>query len=184
MVVVVVAVVVTFFSCARILGECSTINSPPALFFFFLVEISSRRLIPLFRPGSAHNGSASWDDCDRVFVTSCVWARFLINSHTLPGQRHSPLWLRWVKGVFVFRCNLPPALLAEWLGSFMCHCGNTRLERTPNKRWMDLYLRGGAKQTEVPAWRQSPAASPKSISHSRGENGLLLTRFDLALQHW
>ena len=22
-------------------------------------------------------------------------------------------------------CNLPPALLAEWLGSFTCYCGNT-----------------------------------------------------------
>ena len=24
----------------------------------------------------------------------------------------------------VFSCNLPPALLAEWLGSFTCYCGN------------------------------------------------------------
>ena len=38
----------------------------PAL-FFFKVEISSRTLIPLFRPGSVHSGSASGDDCDRVF---------------------------------------------------------------------------------------------------------------------
>ena len=36
-------------------------------------------------------------------------------------------------GVCVFRCNLPPALLAEWLGSFTCHCSNTREEQTPNK---------------------------------------------------
>ena len=36
-------------------------------FFFFLVEISSCALIPLFRPGSVYTGSASWDDCDRVF---------------------------------------------------------------------------------------------------------------------
>ena len=28
-------------------------------------------------------------------------------------------------------CNLPPALLAEWPGSFTCHCGNTGVERTP-----------------------------------------------------
>ena len=33
----------------------------------------------------------------------------------------------------MFRCNLPPALLAEWLGSFVCHCGDTGVERTPNK---------------------------------------------------
>ena len=33
----------------------------------------------------------------------------------------------------MFRCNLPPALSAEWPGSFTCHCGNTGVERTPNK---------------------------------------------------
>ena len=58
--------VVTFFSRTRILGECSTKHSP-SVFFFFKVEISSRTLIPLFRPGSVHSGSASRDDCDRVF---------------------------------------------------------------------------------------------------------------------
>ena len=34
----------------------------------------------------------------------------------------SPLWLHWVEDVCVFRCNLPPKLLAEWPGSFTCHC--------------------------------------------------------------
>ena len=43
----------------RILGERSTIHSLPALFFIFLMEISLRTLIPLFRPGSVHSGSAS-----------------------------------------------------------------------------------------------------------------------------
>ena len=33
----------------------------------------------------------------------------------------------------MFRYNLPPALLAEIPGSFTCHCGNTGMERTPNK---------------------------------------------------
>ena len=32
----------------------------------------------------------------------------------------------------MFRCNLPPALSAEWPGSFTCHCGNTGVEQTPN----------------------------------------------------
>ena len=83
-------VVVAFFSLAGIWGEYSTILSPPALFFFFKVEISSRRLIPLSRPGSVQNGSASWDDCDRVFPDELrVSARFVIVSHTVPGQRHS-----------------------------------------------------------------------------------------------
>ena len=37
------------------------------LSFWFLVEISSRTLIPLFWPGSVHSGLASWEDCGRVF---------------------------------------------------------------------------------------------------------------------
>ena len=49
---------------------------------------------------------------------------FLIGSHTVPGQL-SPHWLPWVKGVCVFKRNLPPALLAEWQGSFTCYCSNT-----------------------------------------------------------
>ena len=54
----------------RIVGECWTIHSPPPLFlvcFWFRVEISLRALIPLFTPGLVHSGSASWDDCDRMF---------------------------------------------------------------------------------------------------------------------
>ena len=35
--------------------------------FFFKVEIRMCTLIPLFRPESVHSGSASWDDCGRVF---------------------------------------------------------------------------------------------------------------------
>ena len=40
---------------------------PCPCFFFFKVEISLRTLIPLFRSGPAQSGSATWDDCDRVF---------------------------------------------------------------------------------------------------------------------
>ena len=59
--------VVTLSSLASIFGECSTIHSLPALFFLFFfffflslkVEISSRTLIPHFRPGLVHSGSVS-----------------------------------------------------------------------------------------------------------------------------
>ena len=37
-------------------------------FFFFKVEISSRTLIPFFRPGSVHSDSASRDDCEGALV--------------------------------------------------------------------------------------------------------------------
>ena len=33
----------------------------------------------------------------------------------------------------MFRWNLPPGLIAEWPGSFTCHCGYTGAERAPNK---------------------------------------------------
>ena len=29
------------------------------------------------------------------------------------------------QGACVYSCNMPPALLAEWPGSFTCYCGNT-----------------------------------------------------------
>ena len=67
-------------------------------------------------------------------LTSCVWVRFLIGSHTTPGQRHSqPTPTRWIEGACVLRWNLSPALLAQWPGSFTCHCGNMGAERTPSK---------------------------------------------------
>ena len=53
--------------------------------------------------------------------------------HSLDSGRVGPLRHRWVKGVCVFRCNLLPALSAEWPGSFTCYCGKTGMERTPNK---------------------------------------------------
>ena len=31
------------------------------------MEITSRTLIPLFRPGSVHSGSASWENCGQMF---------------------------------------------------------------------------------------------------------------------
>ena len=49
-----------FFSLARIFGECSTIRSSPALLFFFKVKT-------LFMPESVYSGSASLDDCGRIF---------------------------------------------------------------------------------------------------------------------
>ena len=42
-------------------------NSFSACAFFYFMEISSRTLIPLFRQGSVHSGSANRDDRDRLF---------------------------------------------------------------------------------------------------------------------
>ena len=74
-------------------------------------------------------------------LTSCMLAHILIGSHTMLGQRIvSPLQLHWVKGVCMFRCNQPPALLAECPGSFMCNCSNMGAEQTPNKVSTQIWL--------------------------------------------
>ena len=58
-------------------------------FFFFKVEINSRTLLQLFRPGSVHSGSARWDGCDRVFPDELRVSSFPDRFHTMPGQQHS-----------------------------------------------------------------------------------------------
>ena len=61
-----------------------------------------------------------------------MWDCFRIGSHTML-QHGQPIPTSLSQGVCLFRCNLPPALLAEWPGSFTCHCGNTGVEWTMNK---------------------------------------------------
>ena len=63
-----------------------------------------------------------------------MWARVCACSHTMPEQQYgqpTPIW--WVMGICMFRCKLPAAVLAEWRGSFTCHCGNMGVEWTPNQ---------------------------------------------------
>ena len=60
--------VVAFSSLARFFRIMFDHRFPAcAFFFFFFEEIISRTLIPLFRPGSVHSGSASWDNCGWAF---------------------------------------------------------------------------------------------------------------------
>ena len=56
---VVVLLVVVAFSRLRGFGENVRLFIPRLRFFFFNVEISLRTLIPIFRPGSVHSGSAN-----------------------------------------------------------------------------------------------------------------------------
>ena len=68
LVLVVVVVVLAFFSLAKIFGECSTIHSTPALFFFLK-----------WRLGFAHYFHSSCQDQSTVAQ----------QAETIPGQRHS-----------------------------------------------------------------------------------------------
>ena len=67
------------------------------LFFLFEVEISSRTLVSLFTPGSVHSGSASLDDCGRMFPDKLRVSSFPERKLCLHSGIVSPLRLRWVK---------------------------------------------------------------------------------------
>ena len=69
-----------FFLLPENFGRIFNNSFPTCAFLFFLffkVEISLYTLIPLFRPGSVHSGSASWDDCDLVFPYELRMSSFL-----------------------------------------------------------------------------------------------------------
>ena len=60
-------------------------------FFFFWAQINLRTLIPLFRPGQDQSSVAQHTETTvtHCSLTTCMWAGFLIGSHTMPAQRHS-----------------------------------------------------------------------------------------------
>ena len=66
-------------------------------------------------------------------------------------------------GACVFSCNLPPALLAEWPGSFMCYCSKTGVERI--LKWVS---------TENWSWRRKFShcscrdSNPRPFDHESG----------------
>ena len=80
--------------------------------------------------------------------------------------KHAPVYSHFIKtyicSVYVFSCNLPPALWAEWPGSFTC-CGNTGRNRyqsksqhsklTPEKKIHPPHLQGLQSATFQP-WVQ------------------------------
>ena len=100
---------------------------------------------------------------------SRVWARFLIGfPHYAWTAAVSPLRLHWVKSVCMFRYNLPPALLAEWPGSFTCHCGNEGVERAPNKsQHTKLTLENKVLQPLLPRYELATFQSPIQCSNQQ-----------------
>ena len=67
--------VVAFSSLARTLGQCSTIQSPLALFFSFFVvevEINSRALMPLFSQDQSTVAQRAEATAAKYSLTSCV----------------------------------------------------------------------------------------------------------------
>ena len=95
------------------------------LSFFFNVKISSRTLITLFRPGSVHSGSASWDDCDWVFAdelrVNSFPDRFPHYACTAAQSAHFGFVGSRVDTCLGVTCH--QHFWQEWPGSFTCHCG-------------------------------------------------------------
>ena len=60
----------------------------------------------------------------------CHLSASSVDNHTSMHQFTVSLYLKpHTQDACVLIWNLPPALLAEWLGSFRCYCGNTGVER-------------------------------------------------------
>ena len=132
--------VLAFSSLARIWGDCSTIHSstihfPSALFFFFFngdwLVHTNFTLWAGISPQWLSELSRQW--LSVPWRVACEFVSLKIPTLYLDSGIISPPRILWVKVVCVFRCIMPPALLAEWPRSFTCHCGNTGVEQTSNK---------------------------------------------------
>ena len=106
-----------FLACNNFLKNVGPFIPCLPLFFFFLVEISSHTLIPLFMPGSVKLAQQAEMTVAECSPTVCMWAHFQIGSHTMPWQWNS---------------QPAPTLLGQECMR-VCPCGNTGMERTLNK---------------------------------------------------
>ena len=114
-------------------GKAWSANLRLCFFFFFLsgYQLVKTNSILWARIGP----QCSWEL--RWLWPSVPWEGLsqlvsLIGSYIMPGQHTQLTPTSLSQGVCVFRCS-PSVLLAEWLGSSMCHCSNTGVEWTPNK---------------------------------------------------
>ena len=119
---------------ARILAECSTIHSPPA-HFFLKVQINSRTVIPLFKPGSVQSGSTCSDDCGRVFSdelrVSSLPDRFPHCAWTAAWSTHSDFVGSRVYACLHVTCN--PHFWPNGRGLLRGTAVTRGVERTPSK---------------------------------------------------
>ena len=84
-----VVVVVTFSSLVRILRECSITHSPPALNFFLVWKLARAHQFHFLGHDQSTVAQRSEKTVTKCSLTNSLWARFLIGSHAMPGQRHS-----------------------------------------------------------------------------------------------
>ena len=78
-----------------------------------------------------------------IVITVIIWTLFCWVPHLKMSPKHFttatslPVYLQchFIQSHIhrVFSCNLPPALLAEWSGSFTCYCCNMGVEQILNE---------------------------------------------------
>ena len=79
-----------FFLAWEDLGRMSDNSFPVrSCCFFFKVDISLRKLTHSLGQDQSKVAQRTETKVTECSLTSCVWARFRIGSHTMPGQHHS-----------------------------------------------------------------------------------------------
>ena len=106
--------------------RCSLLSSRlAALLLHVILNESLQLFIACFEyPHEWRAYSAVWLLHGRCHVKLLPSRRVLCTSYN-----HAPCHIISCKATYVFNCNLPPALLAEWPGSFTCYCRETGVER-------------------------------------------------------
>ena len=106
----------TDHSCFEDLGGKFTDWFHACNFFFFFLKWRSARAYLFLSLGQDRSTVALWAEMTVAVcsLTSWVWAGFPEVPKLCLDSIVSPLKLHWVKGVCMFRCNLPTALLTEW----------------------------------------------------------------------
>ena len=128
---------------------------------------------------SAAMTGATWNCCLGLF---CVHHATM---HHVTSRKAT-----YTKGVCVFSCNLPPALLAEWPGSFTCYCSNMGWNRYRNKsqhRKLTLEkkiippLLQGLEPATFQSWVSNHSCRHLNLLPFNHESGTLTT--ELSLQY-
>ena len=149
-----VVVVVVVASPAMILGECLTIHSSHTKSIF----LGQAQFTVVQRANTI---------MAQCFLTSCKWARF---PWEIPApcldSIVSPLRLRWVKGEFVFRYNLPSALLAVFYCNNLGWNGKRRTVSTESKLWRRKSSRQSFWGSSSQLLHQESGALPTSYPSS------------------
>ena len=127
-------------------------------------------------PKTIHSNQRAETTVAECSLTSCMRAHFQLGFHSLGSGVVSPLQLHWVMGVCVW---MQPATctFGRMTGSFMCHCGNTGVEQTPNKsrrtKWRRRVSCHSCRDSNLqPFHHESGDSNLQPFYHESGDSNL------------